>query len=419
MAKRAKKKSSARRGKKRTKKGTSKKSFPGWIVGVAILTLTLLIFALWIGKGSRHGDIPVPPYEEKSKNGFTELVDEVEVAIYQSLRQLGVQQSQVQFRKVTHRTQQDKQWDFAELDVSLTQSQNFTQIEEIFTRNLTALGSKVSWETRKKTSTHLELLVHVEDILTHRLALFLRGKLHRAKSPPESPAKLAIVIDDFGYDGRLARRFLEIEGQLSFSVLPHGTFSGSIARRVHEAGRELLLHLPMEPKAYPKVNPGVGALLMKMTDAELVQTLRQNLDSLPYISGENNHTGSRLSEQEEKMRLVMQELKNRNLFFIDSRTSRKTKAYSVAQQLEIPSAERDVFLDNIQSPRAIRSQMNRLIQRARLKGTAIGIAHPHEATLSVLKEVIPNLSGKGVELVPVSKIVHDENAAARISTYNK
>jgi polysaccharide deacetylase 2 family uncharacterized protein YibQ len=175
----------------------------------------------------------------------------------------------------------------------------------------------------------------------------------------------------------------------------------------------------MEPKAYPEVNPGVGALLMKMTDAELVQTLRKNLDSLPYISGVNNHMGSRLSEQEEKMRLVMQELKNRNLFFIDSRTSRKTKAYSVAQQLEIPSAERDVFLDNIQSPRAIRSQMNRLIQRARLKGTAIGIAHPHETTLSVLKEVIPNLSGKGVELVPVSEIVHDENAAARISTYKK
>ena len=405
MAKKAKKKNTARRSKRQVRKPTSKKGLSGWIVGLVSLTLTLLIFALWLGKGSRLGDTPVPPFEEESKNGFTARVAEVEVAIYKSLHQLGVQPPQVEFRKVTHRAQQNKRWDFTELDVVLIQNQDFLQVEELFARNLLAVGNKVTWESRKKTTTQRDLLIRVEDILTHRLSLFLRGKPHREKSSAETFARLAIVIDDLGYDSRLARRFIEIEGPLSFSVRPHGSASDRIARRVHKAGRELLLHLPMEPKGYPEVNPGVGALLVGMPDVQFVKTLRKNLDSIPYISGVNNHMGSRLCEHEEKMRLVMQELKDRNLFFLDSRTSSETKAYSVAQQLKIPVAERDVFLDNIQSPRAIRSQMNRLIQSARLKGTAIGIAHPHEVTLGVIKEMIPNLAGNGVELVPVSEIV--------------
>jgi polysaccharide deacetylase 2 family uncharacterized protein YibQ len=404
MAKRPKKQSSAGRLKRRVRKSTSNKRIPAWILGLVVLTF--LVIGLWMGKGRRFGYFSMPAYEEESKNGFTLLVDKVEIAIYRSLLQLGVQPSQVQFSKVTHRAQKNKQWDYTELDVSLIDDQNFPQTEKLFARNLTALGSKVTWQSRKKKSAQLELLIWVEDILTHRLVLFLRGKSHRKEPTTEASAKLAIIIDDLGYDGGLARRFLEIGAPLSFSVLPHGTFSDRIARRVHEAGRELLLHLPMEPKGYPEVEPGAGALLVGMTDVEFVQILRKNLDSLPYIIGVNNHMGSRLCEHEEKMRLIMQELKSRSLFFLDSRTSSETKAYSVAQQLNVPSAKRDVFLDNIQSPKAIRSQVNRLIQLARLRGEAIGIAHPHEATLAVLKEAIQSLSGKGVELVPVSQIIH-------------
>ena len=405
MAKTGKKRSSAKRSRKRARKPKSSKNLQAWSGGLILVTVACLILALWKWEGRRDADMPVPLYEEKSKNGFSVLVDEVEIVIYRSLLQLGVQPSEVQFRKVTPRTRQTKQWDFTELDVSLVQNRKFPQVEEIFARNLSGLSSKVTWKSRKKTSAHMELLIRVEGNLTHRLALLLKRKPNGKKSPPETYAKLAIVIDDLGYDGRLASRFLEIKYPLSFSVLPHGTFSASIARRVHEAGQELLLHLPMEPKGYPEVKPGEGALLLSMTDEEFSQTLRNDLDSFPYIIGVNNHMGSRLSENEDKMRLVMQELKNRSLFFLDSRTSTETKAYSVARQLKVPAAERDVFLDNIQNPKAIRSQMNRLIQLARLRGAAVGIAHPHETTLAVLKEEVPSLPGKGVKLVPISMIV--------------
>jgi polysaccharide deacetylase 2 family uncharacterized protein YibQ len=412
-AKRAKKKKSTRPSKKksagpskkRAKKSSSRKKLPAWTVGVTVSVLAILVLGMWLLIERPYQDIPVPVYEEDTGNGFTELVGEVELAIYQSLRQLGVPASQVKFGKVIHRTQQNRQWDFTELTVSIVKEQSLANVEELFARNLTGFGNQVTWEIRKKKDTDLELLIRVEEALTHRLAFFLRSKQLIEKVPPTGKPKLAIVIDDLGHDRRLARRFLEIEGPLSFSVLPNGTFSESIAQRVHGAGRELLLHLPMEPKDYPKVNPGEGALLVKMTDAEMLQTLRKDLDSLPYISGVNNHMGSRFSESEHNMRVVMEELKYRGLFFLDSRTSKKTKAFVVAQQLGVPSAERNVFLDNIQSSTAIRGQLKRLIQLARLKGRAIGIAHPYEVTLGVLKQEIPKLSSEGVELVPVSRLM--------------
>jgi hypothetical protein len=143
-----------------------------------------------------------------------------------------------------------------------------------------------------------------------------------------------------------------------------------------------------------------------MTDTELVAALRENLDSLPHIKGVNNHMGSRFCENAKKLRLVMRELKKRGLFFVDSRTTSRTQAYRVAQEEKVPSAERNVFLDNIQRTQAVRRQLKKLVQLAKLKGQAIGIAHPHEVTLKVLREDIAKLSSNGVELVPVSQLVH-------------
>ena len=404
MANQTKKKSTSKGSKKGRRKSPSKKSrYQSWIVGGVIFALGCLLLALWLGRDWKYEKISIPPYEEQIGNRFGELVNEVELKIYQSLRQLGVDASQIRFRKVIHRAQPTKQWDFTELEVTLTLDASLPKFEQLLSKNLKDLGGKVSLERAKKTGVNPVFLIKVEGVITHRLTLVRHPTRERATA---GIAKVAIVIDDFGYDGRLARRFLQIDAPLSFSVLPNGTFSKSIARRVSQAGRELMLHLPMEPKGYPEVDPGIGALLTEMTDMELVEALRKNLDSLPYIKGVNNHMGSRFCENEEKLRLVMRELKNRGLFFVDSRTSSRTQAYKVAQEEDVPSAERNVFLDNIQSPQAIRRQLKRLIQLAKLKGEAIGIAHPHEVTLKVLKEDVPKLSSKGIELVPVSQLVH-------------
>jgi len=404
MAQKTKKKSTTKGSKKgRRKDPLTKSRYHSWIIGGVLFALGCLVLALWVGRDRSYQTTAIPPYEEKIGNRFGELVNEVELGIYRSLRQLGVDTSQIRFRKVIHQTQPTKQWDFTELEVTLTLSESLPTFEHLLSKNLQALGAKVSMERVEKTDSHLVFLVRVEGIMTHRLTLVR----HPAKkATTEDVARVAIVIDDLGYDGRLARRFLQIDAPLSFSVLPNGTFSKSIARRVSQAGRELLLHLPMEPKGYPEVDPGMGALLTEMTDKELVAALKKNLDSLPHVKGVNNHMGSEFCENKEKLRLVMRELKNRGLFFVDSRTTSRTQAYRVAQEEKVPSAERNVFLDNIQNPQAVRRQLKRLIQLAKLKGVAIGIGHPHEVTLKVLKEDIPKLSGNGITLVPVSQLVH-------------
>ena len=408
MAKGTKKKRSAKRAKRPARKSTFRKDLLfRWPVGIGLLVVVCLFLGLWLAQERPYEKTAVPAYEEERNNRFGELVSEVELIIYQSLRQLGVHASQVQFRKVIHRVQHNRQWDFTELEITLPPEQSLASIHELFIRNIQALTEKVTLESSKNRGPDLELLIRVDGSLSHRLAFFQGPEQALQKAQPTPTPKVAIVIDDLGYDGKLAKRFLTIEGPLSFSVLPHGTFSKSIARRIHDAGQELLLHLPMEPAGYPEVNPGVGALLVEMTDDELVQTLRKNLDAFPYVKGVNNHMGSKFCENERKLRPVMMELNTRGLFFLDSRTTSKTKAYKVAQELHVPSAERNVFLDNIQNPRAIRAQFNRLTELARLRGGAIGIAHPHEVTLEVLRREIPKLSGKGIELVPVSQLVHN------------
>ena len=408
MAKRTTKKRSAKGAKRPARKSTSRKDLLlRWSAGIGLLVLVCLFLGLWLAQERRYEKTAVPAYEEERSDRFGELVSKVELIIYQSLRQLGVHASQVQFRKVIHRFQHNREWDFTELEITLPQEQSLDGVQALFLKNIGSLSKQITLESSKNRGPDLELLIRVEGNLTHRLAFFQGPEQALQKAQPTPAPKVAIVIDDLGYDGKLAKRFLTIEGPLSFSVLPYGTFSKSIARRIHDAGQELLLHLPMEPTGYPEVNPGGGALLVEMTDVELVQTLRKNLNAFPYAKGVNNHMGSKFCENERKLRPVMLELNTRGLFFLDSRTTSKTKAYKVAQELHVPSAQRNVFLDNIQNPRAIRAQLNRLTELARLKGGAIGIAHPHEVTLEVLRREIPKLSEKGVELVPVSQLVHN------------
>jgi polysaccharide deacetylase 2 family uncharacterized protein YibQ len=355
---------------------------------------------------AHHYATTTPLFEEAYSNGLNSLLVEVELAIYKSLSQLGVVPSQVEFRKVVPRSLKATHWDYAELEVQLSRGQDLAKALKLLGANLTDVSGKVTWKTSKRTATGLEIVIKANGISTHRVALQKKKEEPVVKPSPPTLPKIAIVIDDLGYDGRLARGFLEIDGPLSFSVLPYGTFSRSISRKVKASGRDLLLHLPMEPREYPEVNPGDGALLVGMSDTTLIQKLTEDLNAIPDVVGVNNHMGSRFSEHEHKMTLVLQELKKRHLFFLDSKTSGKTKGYRLALQMGIPTSERDVFLDNIQEPQAIRRQIKRLVQLAHLRGSAIGIAHPHEITLEVFQQDIPRLSQQGVKLVPISQALH-------------
>ena len=215
---------------------------------------------------------------------------------------------------------------------------------------------------------------------------------------------VAIIIDDIGYDRKMAEGFLDLDVPLTFSVLPEGTFNHSIIDQALKKEVEIMLHLPMEPGNYPSVNPGPGALLSSMKPDELIAQLNANLDRVPSVKGVNNHMGSKLTASSEKMRQIFTILKKRDLFFVDSRTSADTLCRPSAELLHLPFAERDVFIDHEQTRRFVKKQLKLLIKRAKQQGYAIGIAHPHPVTLEVLKEMLPELK-KAVFLTHASQVV--------------
>ena len=235
-------------------------------------------------------------------------------------------------------------------------------------------------------------------------------KIPSVKKPVKSatPAKhrplVAIIIDDLGYDKKIAIKFSKLNAVLTFSILPHSPFQKTIAHLSREKGFDIMLHLPMEPVEYPDVNPGPGTLLTSMTPDQLTRQLENDLDAVPFIKGVNNHMGSKMTAASSQMYQIFSILKKRGLYFVDSRTSAETLCKPSARLFQIPFAQRDVFLDHVATVEFIRKQLNELVRIAQHNGYAVGIGHPHSLTYQVLREMLPELQKK-VRLVPASEIV--------------
>jgi len=241
--------------------------------------------------------------------------------------------------------------------------------------------------------------------------IYPHKEIPREKKPPKKrPAdskqlpRVAIIIDDLGYDKRIAQKFSRLNGGITFSILPHSPQQKAIAGLARDNGLETMLHLPMEPIEYPAVDPGPGTLLTTMTPDQLIRNLEKNLAAVPYIRGVNNHMGSRMTAESSQLYQIFSILKKRNLFFIDSRTTSKTLCKPSARLFQIPFAQRDVFLDHFQDPDFIRRQIKELIRIAQRNGQAVGIGHPYDITYEILREMMPEMEKK-VQLVPASEIV--------------
>jgi uncharacterized protein len=222
--------------------------------------------------------------------------------------------------------------------------------------------------------------------------------------PREPLPRVAIIIDDIGYSRSMARKFGDLSQELTFSVLPHSPHQREIAAEAYGKGIEIMLHLPMEPIEYPKVNPGPGALLLTMNVDDMLDTLEDDLEDVPYVVGVNNHMGSRMTSVSTRMYQIFTVLKKRDLFFIDSRTASNSLCKPSARLLQVPFGERDVFLDHSLDKKTVRKQLKALIRVAKKTGQAIGIGHPHKVTYDVLSEELPELL-RQVRLVHASEMV--------------
>lgn len=225
-------------------------------------------------------------------------------------------------------------------------------------------------------------------------------------APPVAPGRprVALVIDDLGYDRHLAEAFLDLDVPLTLAVLPFSPHQREVVAAARRRGQSVMLHLPMEPEEYPHVDPGPGALLTGMSPDELIAQLRRDLEQVPEAVGVNNHMGSRLTRESAQLNQVFSVLKERGLFFIDSRTTPDSLGHQSARLLKVPFAQRDVFLDHHQDPDFVRRQIRELLRRAEKNGQAVGIGHPHQVTLDVLREMLPEIRRR-VELVPAATVV--------------
>ena len=219
-----------------------------------------------------------------------------------------------------------------------------------------------------------------------------------------SRPRLAVIVDDLGNDAEAVGRIASWRFPVSGAVLPALPGSEPAARALERSGKEVLLHLPMEPKGYPTVRPGPGVVLTSQSEEEIARVLETDLASVPGAVGVNNHMGSVATADRRVMRSVAGVLSRRGLFFVDSRTTDATVAREAAEAAGVPAASRRVFLDDTPQEEAIRKQLAEAVAQARSEGSAIAIGHPHAATLAVLEQELPQLQAD-VRLVRVSELV--------------
>jgi polysaccharide deacetylase 2 family uncharacterized protein YibQ len=233
----------------------------------------------------------------------------------------------------------------------------------------------------------------------HRAAL-LALALAAAPAAGAGEAAVGLIIDDLGNSLADGRRAARLPAAVACAVLPHTPHARAIAEAAHAAGKEVILHLPME--AQEAVEPGPGQLDSRMPAPELSATLDYDLRTVPHAIGVNNHMGSRLTTDAAAMDGLMQELSRRGLFFVDSRTHAASVAAARARTHGVPALERDLFLDGDPTPAAIAAQLARLEALARRKGYALAIGHPYPQTLAALERWLPQLAQRGLHLVPLT-----------------
>lgn len=221
---------------------------------------------------------------------------------------------------------------------------------------------------------------------------------------PQSAA-ISIIIDDMGYRLNSGARAINLPGALTYSFLPHAPHAISLSKSAYQQNKEVMLHLPMQAESGKKLGP--GGLTENMTEQEFVEVLESNIESIPYVKGFNNHMGSLLTKSTLWMTRLMREMtKDKNLFFVDSRTTSESVALAVARSEGLQSITRDIFVDHEESDQFINKQLKKLVRRAKRKGTALAIAHPKKITLSILEKWLPTLEAQGIKLVPVSTLIN-------------
>jgi polysaccharide deacetylase 2 family uncharacterized protein YibQ len=235
-----------------------------------------------------------------------------------------------------------------------------------------------------------------------------RHTIRKEPAPPlptetKQYKQVAIIIDDIGFDLSVLRRLANIPAPIAFAVIPYTPHAAEAAEFLYKRKREILLHLPMEPLSYPKVSPGAGALMVNMDKSQIIKQLREDLTAVPHASGVNNHMGSRFMEDPSRLKIVMEELETRGLYFIDSRTSPHSLGKEAASQAGIRFAERNIFIDHKPGYEAAIQTLRKISSPDKRNGNPqLLIGHPHVDTIRAIEDIMPAWEKEGIRVVDVT-----------------
>jgi len=232
--------------------------------------------------------------------------------------------------------------------------------------------------------------------------------------------QVAVIIDDIGYDLRIVKELACIPAPIAYAVLPYTPHAVEAAKLFHAAGKEILLHLPMEPRSYPEESPGAGALMADMDAGEIRRQIREDLAAVPFVSGVNNHMGSRFMEDEARLAIVMEELRAKGLFFVDSMTTDDSRGRESAGRARVRFASRDVFIDYAPGYATALESLNGAFRQDRKNGAPVlMIGHPHMETVRAIRDALQFWQKEGVKVIPVSAYLRIYGGAGKQDPFVK
>lgn len=236
----------------------------------------------------------------------------------------------------------------------------------------------------------------------------LASQIANGESLLKGKAKIALVIDDIGYNKPLGLRATELPGAITYAVIPHTPLAKKLAfYALHKnPDKEVIVHMPMQSSLGKEL--GSGGLTDDLDKPQFIARVRDALKEVPFAQGLSNHMGSHLTALPEQMQWLMNELNQQDFYYLDSKTSPSDHPQRAAEKSEVPYLQRDIFLDHDPSPEAIKNAFQNAIELAKSRGYAVVLAHPYRSSLNYLERTLPTLDEQNIELTTLGKLLELE-----------
>ena len=375
-------------------------------IGTILLCAFLIVAVVYVKRDTIKDLVAQPAHQTRGR----QLVEKIQTAdqiVFNLLGKLSLPEDALSLQ---HQERHDEagDWNSSLITVTLPPAISFPQVENAFTRGFAFFGEEdLSTQFEFDADNCLNITIHIQERKTHHLVFCQTPITTEQERAAEESYRVSIVIDDLGENYRSFRELSSMNVPFTYSILPFQTHSIRIANEVNRRNGEIILHLPLEPWNSSEHAINHGTLLTSMSQDELYAQLERNINAVPHLAGVSNHMGSKFTENQEGMETILHAIKEKGLYFLDSRTSDKTVGYALAKELHIKTAKRNLFIDNDHNQLSAEKQLQKIPYLAKKNGgQVIAIGHPYPSTITALKKCVPLLQEQGITIVPLSQLLN-------------